>query len=101
MLDTNHAEIGGLVGQHWQLPARVVSGITHHHTPSQGDDLVCDVVHVANEIAKRVSDDAAPVSLPSARPPSSVSDSATPMSSSHPRPYAVASAKSLPRTHET
>ncbi len=60
-MDTNHAEIGGLVGQHWQLPARVVSGITHHHTPSQGDDLVCDVVHVANEIAKRVSDDDAPV----------------------------------------
>ena len=42
-------------------PPRVVSGITHHHTPTQGDDLVCDVVHVANEIAKRVSDDGATV----------------------------------------
>ena len=51
ILDTHHAEVGGLVRQHWHLPLRVVSGSTHHHTPNQGDDLVCDVVHVANEIA--------------------------------------------------
>lgn len=50
-LDTHHAEVGGLVRQHWHLLSRVVSGSTHHHTQTQGDDLACDVVHVANEIA--------------------------------------------------
>lgn len=54
ILGVDHGELGGLIGSHWNLPPRVVRGITHHHTPTAGDDVICDVVHVANVLAKRV-----------------------------------------------
>ena len=54
ILGAHHGEIGGLIGSHWNLPPRVVSSITHHHAPAVGDDVICDVVHVANVLAKRI-----------------------------------------------
>jgi len=54
LLNANHAEIGGLIAQHWKLPPRVVSGITHHHDPEQGQDAICDFVYLANQVAKRI-----------------------------------------------
>ena len=54
MLGMHHGELGGLIGSHWNLPPRVVRGITHHHTPTAGEDVICDVVHLANVLAKRV-----------------------------------------------
>ena len=54
VLGVHHGEAGGLVARHWKLPRRIVAGITHHHEPDAGSDLVCDVVHVANVLAKRV-----------------------------------------------
>ncbi len=54
LLDVNHAELGGLIAQHWKLPQRVVQGITYHHHPEQGQDVICDYVYLANLIAKRI-----------------------------------------------
>lgn len=54
VLGLHHGEAGGLVARHWKLPRRIVAGINYHHEPDAGDDLVCDVVHVANVLAKRV-----------------------------------------------
>ena len=54
LLGVHHAELGGLIGSHWNLPPRVIRGITHHHAPTAGDDVICDVVHLANVLAKRV-----------------------------------------------
>ena len=54
MLGVHHGEAGGLVARHWKLPRRIVAGITYHHEPDAGSDPVCDVVHVANVLAKRV-----------------------------------------------
>lgn len=54
LLGRHHGEIGGMVATHWNLPPRVVAGIAHHHTPDEGRDVVCDVTHVANHIAKRI-----------------------------------------------
>ncbi|HEY3380810.1 MAG TPA: HDOD domain-containing protein [Vicinamibacterales bacterium] len=54
VLGVHHGELGGLIAQHWNLPDRMVLGITHHHTPDDAGDLVADVVHVANIAAKHV-----------------------------------------------
>jgi HD-like signal output (HDOD) protein len=53
LLQVHHGELGGLIAQHWQLPARLVTGIIHHHTPELAGDIVADAVHVANIAAKR------------------------------------------------
>ena len=53
LLQVHHGELGGLIAQHWDLPARIVTGITHHHTPELARDIIADVVHVANIAAKR------------------------------------------------
>lgn len=33
ILGVNHAELGGLVAQHWNLPPSIVEGISYHHAP--------------------------------------------------------------------
>ncbi len=53
ILGVHHGELGGLIASHWNLPARVVNGITYHHAPATGRDVICDVAHVANVLAKR------------------------------------------------
>ncbi len=55
ILGMNHAELGGLIARHWELPDTIVTGITYHHNPDQGFDLICDVVYLANVGAKNVS----------------------------------------------
>ena len=54
ILGMHHGEAGGIVARYWKLPSRIVAGIAYHHEPDAGNDLVCDVVHVANVLAKRV-----------------------------------------------
>ena len=54
ILGIHHGELGGLIAQHWELPERIVTAIAHHHTPAEGRDVVCDVVCLANVVAKRV-----------------------------------------------
>lgn len=52
LLTVHHGELGGLIAQNWQLPARLVTGIIHHHTPDEANDVIADAVHVANAAAK-------------------------------------------------
>jgi HD-like signal output (HDOD) protein len=59
LLEVNHAELGGLVAQHWRLPDRVVRGITYHHNPGQGFDAICDFTYLANQVAKHIEADIA------------------------------------------
>ncbi|MFO1487641.1 MAG: HDOD domain-containing protein [Verrucomicrobiota bacterium] len=54
LLSVNHGELGGLIAQHWKLPARVVQGIIYHSNPEPGGDVVCDLTYLANVIAKRI-----------------------------------------------
>ena len=54
LLNVHHGELGGIIAQHWNLPPRVVQGITYHHNPEQGLDVVCDLTYVANQVAKRI-----------------------------------------------
>lgn len=53
ILGVHHGELGGLIGSHWNLPPRVVRGITYHHAPAAGFDVICDVTHLANVLATR------------------------------------------------
>jgi HD-like signal output (HDOD) protein len=54
VLSVHHAQLGGMIASHWNLPASVVKGITHHHAPAGGEDVICDLTYVANHIAKRI-----------------------------------------------
>jgi HD-like signal output (HDOD) protein len=54
LLGANHAELGGLIAQHWNLPPRVVQGIIYHHNPGEGQDVICDLTYLANQLAKRI-----------------------------------------------
>ena len=56
VLGVNHAALGGEIASHWKLPERLVTGITFHHSPDEGDDVVCDVVYLANIAAKRIGE---------------------------------------------
>jgi HD-like signal output (HDOD) protein len=54
ILRVHHGELGGIVAQHWNLPESIVKGIIYHHTPSDGNHIICDAVSLANQIAKSV-----------------------------------------------
>lgn len=54
ILKFHHGELGGMIAEHWKLPARVVHGIRYHHTPTEGNDVICDVTYLANHIAKSI-----------------------------------------------
>ncbi|MEO8427695.1 MAG: HDOD domain-containing protein [Verrucomicrobiota bacterium] len=54
LLNVHHGELGGLIAQHWHLPPPVVQGITYHHNPEQGLDVLCDLTYLANQVAKQI-----------------------------------------------
>jgi len=51
ILKVNHAELGGLIAKKWGLPDSIVKGISFHHHPDEGEERICDVVCVSNDIA--------------------------------------------------
>jgi HD-like signal output (HDOD) protein len=62
ILGVNHAELGGLIAQHWQLPPVIAEGITYHHNPAAAycaheESLIAHVVYLSNEVAKFVTGD--------------------------------------------
>jgi HD-like signal output (HDOD) protein len=50
------AALGGQIAGQWKLPERLMHGVTFHHTPDEGEDIVCDVVYLANIAAKRIGE---------------------------------------------
>jgi HD-like signal output (HDOD) protein len=54
VLEVDHAELGGLIAQHWKLPESVAKGITFHHTPDERKDVICDAVYLADTVAKQI-----------------------------------------------
>lgn len=48
---TDHAEVGGALCRHWQLPDRIARAVRFHHTPPESGaehDTLIDVVHAAD-----------------------------------------------------
>ncbi|MCB9915441.1 MAG: HDOD domain-containing protein [Planctomycetes bacterium] len=66
ILGVNHAELGGLIAQHWNLPSKIVEGVTYHHTPQDAyfdhqESLIAHAVHLSNTVAHFVTDEEAPL----------------------------------------
>jgi HD-like signal output (HDOD) protein len=54
LLEVDHAELGGLVAQHWSLPPNIVQGIIYHHRPELSDSPVAYAVCLADMVAHAV-----------------------------------------------
>ena len=54
VIQVHHAEVGGLVAQHWGLPERMVRAISFHHNPEVAADDLSDIVCVADLAANRI-----------------------------------------------
>ena len=50
----HHGQLGGMIARNWRMPARIVLGITHHHQPGPGADVICDLTYLANHVAKQI-----------------------------------------------
>ena len=51
ILGVDHAEVGGLIVQHWRLPESIQRSIMFHHDPSQAHGSIVDIVHAASCVA--------------------------------------------------
>lgn len=51
VMGVNHADIGGIVAQHWKLPTTIVQGIMHHHSVDPGLPTVCMAVSLAHTMS--------------------------------------------------
>jgi HD-like signal output (HDOD) protein len=56
LLGVDHGEVGGLVARHWKLPDGIVLGIAFHHRPGEVSTALVDAVHVADALAKPVTE---------------------------------------------
>jgi len=55
VLGFDHAAAGGAIARRWHLPSDIVEAIAGHHAPDEGPGtLLCDLIHVANRIARGV-----------------------------------------------
>lgn len=52
VLGADHAEIGGLILERWNLPEPVVNGVRYHHTPDFDGTGMARLVHVAEACSK-------------------------------------------------
>lgn len=53
ILGVDHAEVGGLILQHWRLPDSIRIAVTCHHDPDRAECVMADLVHVAATAATR------------------------------------------------
>lgn len=52
VLGIDHAEVGGLIAQHWNFAPSIVDAIRHHHAPSHGTEAtLTGIAHVADAVA--------------------------------------------------
>ena len=57
LIHIDHAEIGGLVAENWNLPVQLVKAIRYHHNPAiagQGNSVI-HLVHTANVLCHHLS----------------------------------------------
>ena len=48
-----HAELGCPLAQRWRIPEPICHAIQYHHQPDSARGPLCDVVHLANIMAKK------------------------------------------------
>jgi HD-like signal output (HDOD) protein len=56
VLGINHAELGGILLDSWGLPPEITRVVRHHLRPDEApeDDVVLDLVHIGNALAKMI-----------------------------------------------
>jgi HD-like signal output (HDOD) protein len=54
VIGINHATLGGIIAENWNLPRTIVDGIRFHHDPALGARDVCYLVFLANCVAHRI-----------------------------------------------
>lgn len=54
VIGIHHAQLGGLIAEHWKLPAGVVEGIRFHHDPIFGTKDICYFVYLADHVARKL-----------------------------------------------
>jgi putative nucleotidyltransferase with HDIG domain len=66
VLGVNHAELGALIAQSWNLPPIIVEGISYHHAPGDAyfahtESTIAHAVHLSSIVAEYVVSDTAPL----------------------------------------
>lgn len=65
----DHAKLGALLAEKWQLPQNIVDAIRHHHEPLLDDTVAMNwLVFVANQVSKELSDEEIQISVASPLP---------------------------------
>jgi HD-like signal output (HDOD) protein len=54
MFTTDHAQIGSLLGEKWNLPTHVIACIRDHHCRDRGGSMIIDAVSAADQISKEL-----------------------------------------------
>jgi putative nucleotidyltransferase with HDIG domain len=54
VLGADHAELGALISQVWDLPEALVMGVAHHHDPARANSPLAYGVHLADVVAKAI-----------------------------------------------
>ncbi len=74
LLGIDHAEVGGILGEHWNLPANVTEAIRCHHDPEQAREYaaLAAITAIANGITYRLDLGAANCPGPAAYPRAAV-----------------------------
>lgn len=53
LFEFTHPEVGEMVAERWDLPARYIAAIAHHHDPEAGGDerVFCALIGLADQAA--------------------------------------------------
>ncbi len=56
LFDYDHAEIGGLIAENWQLPSSIKEAITYHHSPTEANEevMLALITYLADSLAVSV-----------------------------------------------
>jgi len=74
VLGFDHAAAGAAIVQQWHLPSDIVAAIAGHHAPDESEGCVlCDLIHVADRIARGVERSLSPERLWQTLAPGAVS----------------------------
>jgi len=56
VLGFNHAQVGYEIAEKWSLPTAISEAILHHHDTEPTNDMVVNIVRIANFIAKSIGE---------------------------------------------
>lgn len=73
LVEVDHAELGALLLELWEIPSSIANAVRHHHEPAGDDDLAAHVVRAANLLSHAI-DREAQAATGTGRPGGAVAD---------------------------